>query len=181
MDAKIIRVRLAGLRPLMFDRYAGDNTTKLPTAEKLYLGQGQCLIMPAINLFSLLCAENTKSVCRQFFGKQGETIGLGIASFVNIDPFEIPILDDKGPIIFTAFNKQISVHKSVARVKGGIPNPKERPLIALPWAIEFRLEYMTNTQCSYENLRQAVTMGGILGLGTFRPFFGRYEVVQWAE
>lgn len=181
MDAKLINVRLAGLRPLMFDRYAGDNTTKLPTAEKLYLGAGQRLTLPAINLFSLLCAENTKSVCRQFFGKQGKTIGLGIASFVNIEPFEIPILDDNGPIVFTEFNKQISVHKSVARVKGGIPNPKERPLVALPWAIDFQLQYMTNTQCSYENLRQAVTMGGILGLGTFRPFFGRYEVARWDE
>ena len=181
MEAKLINVRLEGLRPLMFDRYAGDNTTKLPTEEKLYLDQDQCLILPAINLFSLLCAENTKSVCRQFFGKQGKTIGLGIASFVNIEPFDIPILDDRGKIKFKGFNEQIAIHKSVARVKGGIPNPKERPLINLPWAIEFQLQYVINTQCSYENLRQAVTMGGILGVGTFRPFFGRYEVTKWDE
>ena len=181
MDNVTIRVRLEGLRPLMFDRYAGDNSTKLPVEEKLYLDHKRRLMLPAVNLFSLLCAENTKSVCRQFFGKQGKTIGLGIASFVNIEPFEIPIVDERGPIVYTGFGDKISVHKSVARVKGGIPNPKERPLVALPWALEFVMQYMVNTQCSYENLRQAVTMGGILGIGTFRPFFGRYKLAGWQE
>ena len=53
----------------MFDRYAGDNSTQLPVAEKMYLDSQRRLTLPAVNLFSMLCAENTKSVCRQFFGK----------------------------------------------------------------------------------------------------------------
>jgi len=175
----IIKCQLTGLRPLMFDRYAGDNSTQLPVVEKMYLDARRLLTVPAINLFSLLCAENTKSVCRQFFGKNGKTIALGIASYVSIDPFEIPILDDKGTIVFTGFNAQVSVHKAVARVKGGIPNPKERPLLALPWRIEFIMTYQENKYATLENLRQALTMGGVLGLGTFRPFFGRYELTQW--
>ena len=28
-------------------------------------------------------------------------------------------------------------------------------------------------------IRQALTMGGTLGLGTFRPYFGRYELTVW--
>ena len=174
-----IKCQLTGLRPMMFDKYAGDNSTQLPVAEKMYLDDQHRLTIPAINLFSLLCAENTKSVCRQFFGKTGKTIALGIASYVGIDPFDIPILDDKGPIVFTGFNAQISVHKAVARVKNGIPNPKERPVLALPWRIEFTVTYQENKYATLENLRQALTMGGVLGLGTFRPFFGRYELTGW--
>ena len=175
-DKLNIHVRLKGLRPLMFDKYAGDNNTQLPTSEKMYLdNQGQ-LTLPALNLYSLLCAENTKSVCRQFFGKSGKTIGLGIASYTTIMPFEIPIIDDDGPITFTGWNGRIYVHKAVARVKGGIPNPKERPTLSLPWAVEFEVGYIENKSCTLENLRQAFAMGGTLGLGTFRPFFGTYEL-----
>lgn len=181
MDEKIINVELKGLRPLMFDRYAGDNSTQLPIAEKVYLdGQGR-LTIPSVNLYSLLCAENSKSVCRQFFGKAGKTIALGIASYTTIEPFDIPILDgNENPITWSGkFNGQIYVHKSVARVKGGIPNPKERPTLALPWSICFEVRYIDNKYCTMENLRQAFSMGGTLGLGTFRPFFGRYELMRF--
>ena len=134
--------------------------------------------MPALNVMSLLCAENTKSVARQFFGKNGKTIALGIASYCNIEPFEIPISDNKGnSIIFKGWNDKVYIHRSVARLAKGIPNPKERPTIALPWELEFTVEYTRNEYCTLENLRQALASGGILGLGTFRPFFGRYELV----
>ena len=177
-DVMKISAVLQGLRPLMFDRYAGDNNTQLPNQEKMYL-DGRLLVMPAINLYSLLCAENGKSVCRQFFGRNGKNIGLGIASYTSIEPYNIPILDDNGPIEFDGFNKQIYVHKAVARLAKGIPNPKERPTLALPWRVEFHVTYIENKYCTLENLRQAFTMGGILGLGTFRPFFGRYDLLEF--
>jgi hypothetical protein len=173
-----IACKLTGVRPLMFDRYAGDNSTQLPGHEKLYLDEKRRLTLPAVNLFSMLCAENTKSVCRQFFGKNGKTIGLGMASYVTIEPFAIPICDDKGQITFTGFNQQVSEHRTVARLAKGVPNPKQRPVVAMPWNLQFEMHYIENKYCSLENLRQALTMGGMLGVGTFRPFFGRYEVEQ---
>lgn len=175
-----IKVALRGLRPMMFDRYAGDNNTTLAPEEKMYLDSADRLMIPAINLYSLLTAENSKSVCRQFFGRQGKTIALGISSYTNIEPFEIPVLDASGPITFAGWNGQLSVRKDVARVKGGIPNPKTRPVLALPWSIRFEVQYQDNTYCTLENLRQAFAMGGTLGLGTFRPYFGRYELVEWS-
>jgi hypothetical protein len=178
-DLQHINVQLKGVRPMMFDRYPGDNSTQLPIHEKMYLTKERQLIIPAINILSLLCAENTKSVCRQFFGKNGKTIALGISSYTNISPFEIPIKDDSGIIFFTNWNEQISVHKAVARLKNGIPNPKERPMLALPWYVEFDFEYQENKYCTIENLRQAITMGGTLGLGSFRPYFGRYEITRF--
>jgi hypothetical protein len=174
-----IQIRLVGLRPLMFDRYAGDNNTQLPVAEKMYLTPAMELVMPALNILSLLVAENSKSVCRQFFGKNGKTIALGISSYTAINPFEIPICDDNGPVVFTGWNRQIATHKAVARLAKGIPNPKERPVLALPWYLDFEVEYIENKYCTLENLRQAFDTGGILGLGTFRPVFGRYELARW--
>lgn len=179
MKTSSIHVQLSGLRPLMFDRYPGDNSTQLPVHEKLYLDSEQRLILPAVNLYSMLCAENTKSVCKQFFGKNGKTIALGISSYTIIEPFDIPIMANGEQIQFTGFGEKISVHKSVARLAKGIPNNKERPLISCPWNLEFVIEYQDNKYCTLENLRQAVTMGGTLGLGTFRPFFGRYEVTKF--
>jgi hypothetical protein len=132
--------------------------------------------MPSINLYSLLCSENGKSVCKQFFGRNGKNIALGIASYTSIEPFDVPILDDKGSITFTEFNEQIHAVHHVARLPKGIPNPKDRPQLELPWRVEFMVSYQENKYCTLENLRQAFAMGGILGLGTFRPFYGRYEM-----
>lgn len=129
----------------------------------------------------MLCAENTKSVCRQFLGKAGKTIGLGIAGYTTIEPFEIPINDEQGQITFKNYNGQIYIHNAVARLPKGIPNPKTRPTLALPWYIDFTVKYLDNKYCTLDNLRQALQLGGSLGLGTFRPFFGTYEMTQWVE
>jgi hypothetical protein len=177
--SQVIHVRLEGLRPLMFDRYAGDNNTQLPTADRMYLDPEAYLILPALNLFSLLAAENTKSVCRQFFGKQSKTIALGIGSYTSIDPFDIPIHDDQGHVKFVGWNEQVYQHSAVARLKNGIPNPKTRPVLSLPWHVDFAVSYIENRYCTFENLRQAFDWGGTLGLGTFRPFFGKYELAEW--
>jgi hypothetical protein len=181
MKIKKINVQLTGLRPLMFDRYAGDNNTTLPVHEKMYLSEDNALILPAVNIYSLLCAENTKSVCRQFFGRAGKTIALGIASYTTINPFDIPILDGNGRIHFTSWNEQLYVERHVARLARGIPNPKERPTLALPWRLEFQMTYIENKECTLENLRQALMMGGTLGVGTFRPYFGSYELTRFEE
>jgi hypothetical protein len=174
LKTNTISVELAGVRPLMFARYPGDNHTQLPTAEKLYLDRDRRLIFPAINLYSLMCAENTKSVCKLLMGKQGKTIGLGIASFTTITPHEIPILRDGEQLTLDDYGKHIHEHKSVARLAKGIPSPQARPLITLPWAINFEMTYVENKFCTISNLRQVLELGSILGIGTFRPFYGRY-------
>lgn len=181
MKMSTIRVQLQGLRPLMFDRYAGDNNTKLPLLEKLYRDEetGRRLILPAINIYSLLCAENTKSVCKMLFGKEGKKVGLGIGSFTTIDQTEIPILRDGVQLTIEDEGKHIHKHVGVARVKAGTPNPKERPLITLPWSVEFDMRYVQNPHCTLHNLRQAFQLGEMIGLGTFRPFYGRYRLSRF--
>jgi len=184
MNITKINIKLSGIRPLMFDRYPGDNNTNLPIAEKMYLDNNLRLCIPTVNLYSLLSAENTKSVCRQFFGKNGKTIGLGINSYTYIDAITIPLTDDDGNVIvFDKFGEpgksRFWVDKRDARLKNGVPNHKERPVLNLPWNLEFTMFYSENELCTLENLRQAFHMGGILGIGTFRPMFGRYELTSF--
>jgi len=178
MDTKAIDIRFVGVRPILFDRYAGDNVTKLPTHEKLYVDNAGGLVIPSLNIFSMLIAENTKSVCRQFHGKAGKTIGLGIGANLEIRPYDIPLLgESEKQIRWTGeWTKQISIRKDVARVKGGIPNAKERPEVALPWSLEFTAEWMENSDCSTDMLRLTFDLGRKLGLGTFRPFFGTFRL-----
>jgi hypothetical protein len=179
-----IQVRLEGIRPLMFDRYSGDNNTQLAPEDKMYLDDKQGLMLPAVNLYSLLCAGGSDSVTNKFFGKPGKNIALGIKSYTSIEPFEIPIEDDSGQIIFSEFGQRIYVAHHVARVPKGkllVPQSKQRPVLSLPWRLAFTVEYIQNNLCTLDNLRQAFDKGGVIGLGTFRPFFGRYELTGFDE
>lgn len=182
--AKIISARLDGIRPILFDRYPGDNKTKLPPQDKMYLDDKQRLVFPALNLFSLLCAENTKSVAR--FGPRNEAsarrqISQGIGAYVDIQPADIPLLgeNDKQLKWGGKWEGQFSIYEAVARTKQGTPNATIRPRIALPWALEFAIEYVPNSDCTLRNLEESFAIGGKIGLGTFRPFFGRYTLSRF--
>lgn len=106
-------------------------------------------------------------------------MALGISAYCDIKPYEIPLIDDNGPIFFNGFNHQIEMVEHVARLNKGIPNPKARPQLNLPWKVEFTVEYQRNEYCTLEMLRQSIQMGGTIGLGTFRPFYGRYKMTMF--
>lgn len=166
----------------MFDRYAGDNKTQLSAKDKTYTNpSGECGI-PVLNLYSLLSAQNTPSVAKRFYGKQGREIALGIQAFVAIeavggtDPMFCPLLDAEGKV-YQRDDKRITILNHVARLKDGIPNPKERPMFPSGWQIRLSFVHMDNTFIKVEGLKKMVEQGGILGLGTFRPIFGRYTVI----
>lgn len=180
-------ITLNGFSPLMFDRYAGDNKTQLPVEAKMYyMPDGKTLCIPAMNIMSFLCAKNTTSVAKIIGGKSWGRICDSTLSYVSIAPNQIPILRDGKPIVFTGFidgvdsSAKISVHRSVARLAKGIPNPKERPLLDLPWSVVFNLTIFKNDEVDETYLQTAFVRGGMaLGLGTFRGVFGKFQVTEW--
>lgn len=178
-------VTLRGIRPILFDRYAGDNKTKLPVLEKFYTDDNKGIVLPILNVFSLLTAQNTDSVSARFYGKERRDIALGVNAFCAITPAGVetkemvnaPILDEKGKQ-YKVGDKRIQVLQHVARMKkaaAAIPNPKERPMIPTGWSVTLDFALAENTFLSLTTLKRMVEQGGILGLGTFRPIFGRYE------
>jgi hypothetical protein len=121
-------------------------------------------------------------VAKRFYGKQGRDVALGVQSFVNIeatgdDPLNATITDETGAS-YKKNDDRIKIVFHVARLNKGIPNPKERPMIPTGWRVQFKFELQENQMLNVATLKKMVEQGGILGLGTFRPIFGRYSV-KW--
>lgn len=182
------RVVLEGVRDVMFDRYAGDNSTKLEVWQKFYFDQdGKTLVLPALNLLSFLSAHNTNSAPKRLLDKRKfKDVANACLSFVTINPVVIPFLRDGKPIQFGRFENDRDktsgayIHYSVARLDKGIPNPKARPVLPLPWSIEFTLTLYPNKEVTEQQIMNLVEAGGMaLGLGTFRGVFGKFRILSW--
>jgi len=189
------RVHLRGLTDIMFDRYPGDNDTKLEPWQKLYLGgeTGRTICLPSANLMSFLSAQNTDSAPKRLLdSRKYKNFAQACGSFVSIGPRMIPFLRDGAPIQFGKLDSKtdmgeprdklsgVFVDFRVARLEKGIPNPKHRPVLPLPWELHFELQLFPNKQIQEQQLMNVFTEGLLcLGLGTFRGQFGKAEVILW--
>ena len=187
-DVVTRRVLLTGLTDIMFDRYPGDNKTKLQTWQKLYFRPGSRVIgLPAGNISSLLTAQNTDSAPKRFMlAKEYKKTCNGILSFTAIGPGFLPFLRDGKEIAFGSFEEDVDpmsgvyVHYSTARLKNGLPNPKERPVLSLPWSLGFDLTIFPNSAVNETEILNLMEKAGMaIGLGTFRGVFGKFEVTTW--
>lgn len=175
-----IAVCLRGLRPVMFDRYAGDNRTQLEPLEKLYLDESGNVGLPSENIMSFLSAQNTESATKRLIGKSWRSTAKAALSFVNINPEWIPILNNGKPI--HKDSKQVTIHNAVARLKDGVPNPKSRPVVHLPWSLEFVVTLYSNPDLSEPTLKRIFDEGGMcIGLGTYRGVYGKFIVEKWEK
>lgn len=181
------KIQFIGTRPLMFDQYLG-NESKAEWHEKLYLDANNNVCFPGINLLGFLCSENSKNAVKMLHGKKAPPITQSLSVNVRIAEQFIPIVGAEGNILTTADlamktgdKGQITRHYAVARIKKDartmVPNPKERPVIALPWMLEFNIEFLPDTHCKASTLEEILHFGGNrCGIGTFRPFFGTFDV-----
>ena len=184
---KRIFVTLTGLGTgIMFDRYAGDNKTQLSVGDKMYFSQadGKTVVMPVTNIMSFLTAQNTPSAPKAIYDtRQYKKIAAALAASVIPMEAEAVFTRDGNPIVFNGFDENgidkaagIRIVRHVARLPKGIPNPKERPLLDLPWTLSFSLSVMPNPVLALEDFRTIFGKGGLaVGLGTFRPQYGKFE------
>jgi hypothetical protein len=184
------QVVLCGTKDIMFDRYPGDNGTKLEPHQKLYLKPGVSPVigLPAVNIMSFLSAHNTNSAPKRLRDKRKyKDIANAALSFLDIPESFLPFTRDGKPIVFGAFGLDevdpesgVYVHRSVARLDKGIPNPKIRPVLPLPWSLEFRLVLYPNKEIQEQEILNLFEDGGrALGLGTFRGVYGKFFVEKW--
>lgn len=186
-------VRLKGLTEVMFDRYAGDNQTKLEWHQKIYLVPGSNrLCLPTTNIVSFLSAHNTNSAPKRLRDARAfKKICNACLSFVMIKSYDantnyIPFLRNGEPIEVGKFSDDrdetsgLYLMRHVARLEKGIPNPKERPVLPLPWEIEFELSIFPNREIKEQEVRNLMDEGGVaIGLGTFRGVYGKFVVDIW--
>ena len=187
------RVLLNGVTPLMTDRYAGDNKTRLEWHQKIYLQEGTSnLCLPTLNLVSFFTAHNTNSAPKRLRDKREyKNICNAILSFMSVNAVDgnsetIPFTRNGKPITVGTFTDRkdeksgLYLHRAVARIDKGIPNPKERPVLPLPWSLEFDLTIFPNKEIKEQEIKNLLTEGGMaIGLGTFRGVFGKFEVAKW--
>jgi len=181
-ELKTIRrkITLRGLTPIMFDRYSGNNKEQLAVMEKLYIN-GKNLVLPSTNILSFLSAQNTESAPQRVIGRGYKEVCKAALSFVTIEPLDIPFTRNGKAL--TIDNADIKIHQSVAKIMKGklsIPNPKERPMIELPWELSFVLTLLETPELNEVLLKKLFEKGGIaIGLGTFRGVFGKFCVESW--
>jgi len=96
---------------------------------------------------------------------------------------------DDEPLVFSGFDPDTEtcpttgayILRNVARLKDGVPNPKVRPVLPLPWALEFQLTLLPNNQIQEQQVKNIFEEGGTaVGLGTWRGRYGKFRVVEWA-
>lgn len=173
----------------MFARYAGDNKTQLEPHQKLYLkpGDDKIITLPAINIISFFTAHNTNSAPKRLRDpRQYKKICNACISFMDIGPPLIPFLRDNQPIKFGHLVEErdelsgVYVRHDVARLPGGIPNPVSRPVLPLPWSLEFELTLETNKEIQEQEVVNLLEEGGrAIGFGTFRGVFGKFYIQSW--
>lgn len=188
-------VCLRGLTPIMFDRYPGDNNTKLDWHQKVYLvPKTSTLCLPTMAIVSFLSSHNTNSAPKRLRDKRKfKDIANACLSFVMISPMDpklgecIPLLRDDKEILLGVPGADrddlsgVYLRHDVARLDKGIPNPKTRPVLPLPWALRFRLTILPNSEIKEQEIRNLFAEGGMaIGLGTFRGVFGKFEIAEWA-
>src|SRR5262249_46865185 len=107
-------------------------------------------------------------------------------SFVTISPSFLPFVRDQQPIQFGAFVDERDalsgcyIHYAVARLDKGIPNPKVRPVLPLPWELSFTFRLFPNKEIKeVDVLNLFEEAGRAIGLGTFRGVFGKFAVAAW--
>ena len=177
------QVQLTGLTEILFDRYPGDNKTKLSPDQKLYLNPQREVCLPTLNVLSFLTAQNTESAPKLCLDKRiFKGICSALLSSVSIQPSPlIPFLRDGHAIRFGEFEDDtdavsgMTVVRHVARLEKGIPNPKERPMLGLPWMLTFTLTMLPHPDLTEELVANLFANGGLrLGLGTYRKAFGKF-------
>lgn len=180
-----IRLRLNGWADIMFDRFYGQEKDTRPPEQKFYLDNNNRIVLPAENIYSFLFAENPPGCAKAFEGKRGkEYIRIGRA-FVFIDPGDIiPFKRDGKDIIFEGFEGHEDIYyitEFAPRTKQGNlsikQNMKQRPALKTPWSIEFAVTIFKNSTINRERIYNWFSRGGIeLGIGTYRPRYGSFEV-----
>jgi hypothetical protein len=171
-----IHVKLVGTAPILFDRFSGNIKQQLEPENKVYRDEAGRIVIPSLNIMSFLSAENTESAPRRLLGKEWRKVAKAALSYVTVQPFEIPVTSGGKP----ATMKMIKIVTHVARLKGGIPNPVQRPQLPLPWELEFDIILYENQDLGLDLLKKLFELGGEqIGLGTFRGLFGKFRIEEW--
>lgn len=187
-----INVTIRGLSGIMFDRFIDHSKEVRPADQKLYFdSDGKTVVVPSMMIESFLTRQLAPVGCAcKFEGKKGKEYGSIAMSHVFFSPELIPINETKTgkPIVLKSEVEKdarfyVARFSPVTKMSGGgaiKQEAKPRPVLRHGWEISFEIQIIKNTLIDETKLFNWFSSGGILiGLGSYRPRYGRFEVVKW--
>jgi hypothetical protein len=178
---KTISVQSSSLNDLMSNAFRGQE--EIPPERKLHLGRdGKTLILPAANIMGFLTSTLVGRSCVNTFvpPKERPNVKAEVLASVAIRETEIPILADGKPILFSGFNDKVYVDERPAQASKTSRDIVRRPVVRMPWQVNFTLLLNETEYVTEARMHDWFVQGGIMvGLGAFRPFFGKFEVTRW--
>jgi hypothetical protein len=185
LEIKTIPYTLDGLVPFQFDHFYGQEKDTRPPEQKLYLNDNNEVVLPSENIYAFLFSEKGGGCARSFEGRKGkEFIRVGM-SHITIEPLLIPFLRNGKPIVFENFTDgifKITEFAPTTKMAGGSyikQDVRRRPILTTPWQLRFKIVLIANTLIEEDRLYNWFVRGGIeIGLGNYRPRFGRFTVKE---
>ncbi len=201
LQTKTIHVKLIGDAPLKRNGVMGTRSPRprtygvgeIPEAityqhveNLMHYEPGQPhLVWPSANIEAFFTKEKSGAINR-YEGRKGKALANKAQAKIFIDP-EYPRLTSGGkPVVPNGFdgdgldkkaNMRADVDKAI--VKNGFVITV-RPVLLLPWEIEFDITLIPDAEISAEKLEYWLRQGGKeIGFGSYRPKFGRFTVVEF--
>lgn len=180
-------VTIDGLAPVLFDRFYDHSQEPRPAEQKMYYSSQNKnnLILPSENIAAFLLGEFPAG-CAKTFEKRKAKEYIQMGAQIGILPTEIPFIDDKNqPIVFKGFDDpRFMIVMVGGRTRKGSSSIKQeakpRPVLSLPWRLTFNISLWKNPLIDENKIRNWFEAGGFqIGLGSWRPRYGRFLVSDW--
>lgn len=181
---KTVQVQLSSLSPIMFNAFRGQE--EIPPERKLHLSSedGKTVVLPVSYIMGFLTATIVGRSCLNTFveAKERGEKKAEVLARVAAGPVEIPLTENGKPIMFSGWEGKVYLDEQPAQASKTARVIARRPVVRAPWRADFEL-FVNEEQGGFvtvERLEDWFRDGGTqVGLGAFRPFYGRFEVTRW--
>ena len=178
---KTIQVEITGVAPLLQHKFRteehGINKTTAKKkiydpneeAEKACFREGKMIVHPTEHLFGALIRA---AVSFKFEGKK--TYKDIIKRGIIVEPINAPLLDKKGKQYKTW--DEIDARRVVIQRSAVV---RWRPMYHEGWRIPFSITIIDDESLSPPILKEILEKAGYVGIGDYRPRFGRFQVTKF--
>ena len=192
LEMKKIKVELDGIAEIMFDRFTDHGKAEKTAMDRFHLHEKKGLMIPGDYIESFFIRENKPPGCIKCV--EGKSCGEFLKTaqgHLFIDESVLPFLENGKPIIFKGFGKNGSSKFYINDWSAGITKastgtnmikqpPKKRPVMRPPWQLAFTLSLIKNELIDEERVYNWLVAGGMrVGIGTWRPRYGRFRVSKY--
>lgn len=182
-----IKVKIVGIKPLLFNKFNGIQDEAIPTEKKFDVEDSKVVIKSSrissflFDMGDTASGRNTIGAIKMFTGRKHKSLIVQGNAFIGIEPITIPLTRNSKPITFKKFGEN-GITEYEDKTGKGKPQIVKRPMIDTPWEAEFQINLVDNDFISFDDLKGWFEKGGIMvGLGAWRPRYGQFTVEKFEK